>query len=48
MRIGLKSLLVATLVALGGLSLGACSLQLPDGTDQEWWLADMHNPGKFD
>lgn len=48
MRMGLKSFLVATLVALGGLSLGACSLQLPDGTGQEWWLADMNNPGKYD
>lgn len=48
MRRGLKSLLVAGALALAGLSLAACSLQLPDGTNQEWWLADMHNPGKYD
>ena len=48
MRIGLKSLFVVTLLTLGGLALGACSLQLPDGTNQEWWLMDMNNPGKYD
>lgn len=48
MRVGLKSFLVATLVALGGLTLGACSLQLPDGTSQEAWLLDKNNPGKYD
>ena len=48
MRAGLKPFLVAALLAMGGLTLGACALQLPDGTGQEWWLRDMNNPARYD
>lgn len=42
-----KPLLIVTLLALSSLALGACALQLPDGTGQEWWLQDIDNPGRY-
>lgn len=41
MRRALEPFLLVTLLALGGLALSACAIQLPDGTGREVWLQDM-------
>lgn len=42
MRRGLMPFLVISLLTLGGLALGACAIQLPDGTQTEGWLKDRN------
>ncbi len=42
MRRGLMPFLVISLLTLSGLALGACAIQLPDGTQTEGWLKDRN------
>ena len=38
----LKPFLLITLLVLGSVALGACAIQLPDGTNTETWLKDRN------